>query len=150
VQYLNSNRLFLVAAYSQWSFLHQLTEDFTPLATAARNCVLFFAYAVLLVGATVLLFHVLGSLLFQYLRTRHVFPVHHTYIVPAEAMHVLSELGGGVGAGVGGSGDDTLPINSALSNPKSRRAAKYGLHVQFSTAKPQTLLTDLGYSETKV
>ena len=139
----------LVAAYSQWSFLHQLTEDFTPLATAARNCVLLFAYAVLFVGATVLLFHVIGSIIFQYLRTRHIFPVHHTYIVPAEAMHVIGDLGAG-GVGLSGGGDDTMPSNSAMSNPKSRRAAKYGLHVQFSTAKPQTLLTDLGYSETKV
>ena len=65
-------------------------------------------------------------------------------------MHAMGDIGGGgIGVGVRGEGDN-MPSNSALSNPKSRRATKYGLHVQFSTAKPQTLLTDLGYSETKV
>ena len=55
-----------------------------------------------------------------------------------------------LGAGDGGSDVGGTGSSMTSSGHKSR-GAKYGLHVQFSTAKPQTtLLTDLGYSETKV
>ena len=57
-----------------------LARDFSPILDALRSLILKSGYAILVITAIMLLVHFIGVVLLHFLRTRHKFPVHKTYV----------------------------------------------------------------------
>ena len=130
--------------------------------TALHRVLVVFSYGMLLCSVSILILRLAGNSLFQFLRTRLIFPTRSIYIVMGGALGWVSQAGAAAAATDDSDAEgDTAPDTDALStvsSTRSNRTAKYGLHVQFSTdktissgcPKTKTLLSDFKYSETKV
>ena len=125
-----------LAVFTPHVYISQLQRDFQPFVTAARNVVLKAGYTVLATCAAMLIFHVAGSVLFHFLKTRHKFPVRWVFVTSIPP--VRGEL-------------QRAPEDSDYDEDESGFKS---LHVRLSPKKPytrpETIVADFKYSETKV
>ncbi len=57
-----------------------LARDFSPILDALRSLILKSGYTLLVICTVIVLAHALAVVIFHFLRTRHKFPVHRTYV----------------------------------------------------------------------
>ena len=72
--------LFYLSGYQSGVFEKSMSEDLQPVLEAATSMVVKTGYALLCLVVTMLIVHVVGAVLFHFLRTRHKFPVHRVFI----------------------------------------------------------------------
>ena len=140
------------------SIQKDLNQDFEPIIGAARHFLLTTLNSALITTATMFVLYTLGAIIFHFLKTREVFHVHYVYLVSnLSAFRVMQPLTPHLEA-ILELEDTEGASKSSMTTPvgtPQKRVQKYGLSVQFksnspSKTKTETLLHDMGYSETKV
>ena len=158
--------IYIFAGYQSGVFERSMSEDLQPVLDAATSMVVKTGYALLCVIVIMLLVHVLGAVLFHFLRTRHMFPVHRVFISTTPPV-------GGAGPGAHGhhhhhgggqahhphppkdsDSDESEDDNDGFKTYTSQRGAGTLSHPSHQGLPPpaETLLPghEFQYSETKV
>jgi hypothetical protein len=118
-----------------------LGHHIEPILASARNLFLKSGYAVIIVVAIMLIIHLTGVVLFHYLKTRHKFPVHRTYVtsLPDVAIETHKHT------------QDGSDNESDEDEDDESEMKTYSQHVTTeSPDKLKSLLANFKYSETKV
>jgi hypothetical protein len=133
----------------KFSEMH-LGHHFEPILSAIRNIFLIFGYAVIIVAAVMLIIHLTGVVLFHYLKTRHKFPVHRTYVtsIPDVALNTDNKTTQEI-AVVAESDEDEE--GDEEEEEEVERDIKMKTYAQTATDSPDKMKSLLlKYSETKV
>ncbi len=129
----------------RFSEMH-LGHHFKPILSAVRNLFLITGYAVIIVAAVMLIIHITGVVLFLFLKTRHKFPVHRTYVtsIPDVAIETANKNTQEITVVNGESDEDEEEEDEEDGN-------ELKTYTQTTTESPDKMKSLLlKYSETKV
>ena len=135
-------QLHCFTGYRKEYYVVKLKDALKPFVYAARNIILKSTYAILITGAIMLTVHILGIVVFHYLKTREVFltrQIHQLRKLPLElndSMQMSME-------------EDEGGFKSYQSHRSPAAAGGGGGGGGKGTKTPE-LLTEFDYSETRV
>ena len=127
----------------RFSEMH-LGHHFEPILSAIRSIFLKSGYAVIIIAATMLIVHIAGVVLFHFLKTRHKFPVHRTYVtsIPDVAVEISNKRT-----------QEIAVVNESEEEgeEEDEEEAEMKTYTQTATESPDKMKSLLlKYSETKV
>ena len=128
----------------------KLLQEFKPYLASAHSLFLKSSYVVILVLTVMLLCHVLGRVIFHFLKTRHKFPVHNICVTSHHdvAIEAMTYNPGVCNTETDDDGNDE--DDDELKNIKLHNYRKYPINSMESPERRKGLLSNFRYSETKV